>query len=147
MAVMFFSNAVWTISEFLQTLLNWINAWSNASVRMPKFELLIANFDSLFAYLYAECKQITQAATVNWIQESPSENRPSAIKTHVFPLGFIGIQSFLKIKINKCWAVSEVFQVKGGWWVCCPGPSNRLRPQIEPLLNSWQYPLMNYPDL
>ena len=60
----FFTNAVWTISEFLQTLLNWINARSNASVRTPKFELLIANFDCLFAYLYVECKQITQAATV-----------------------------------------------------------------------------------
>ena len=31
-----------------------------------------------------------------------------------------------------------------GALVCCPGPSNKLKQQIEPNRNSWQYPLINY---
>ena len=31
------------------------------------------------------------------------------------------------------------------YWNCCPGPSNRPRPQDKPNLNSWQYPFNKLP--
>ena len=33
---------------------------------------------------------------------------------------------------------------KNCWWNCCPGPSNKLVPQIKPHPNSCQYLLINY---
>ena len=39
---------------------------------------------------------------------------------------------------KSCWNKENCY------WNCCPGLPNRLRPQIELYLNSWQYPLINY---
>ena len=94
-------------------------------------------------------------AAQNWYSDKDLRGKkwePNSVKNKVIYLGVLAtkpledfcdfslpwatflVTSFILLSCNK-----DFF-----YWNCCPGPSNKLVPWIEPYLDSCQYPLINY---